>query len=190
LESKVGLPGDTEMNEEPYDFNKQNDMIREKTEMFERWLKTTAGTSGVENVEGVKRFQEADIDFKQLTDDGNTTHVELKVCFKIEKFKNVAYETMSNIEYRTIGCFLKTKSDIVYYMNYHTNDVHLIDPKKMLDYFFDNRKRFYTNGSRKEIPNKARNGKDTYHSEIFAISLKELQDAGLVEETIAIPLDA
>ena len=62
-----------------------------------------------------KRYQEQDIDFivESRKTPGKTVAVEVKNDQRIAETGNIFFETMSNVDYSTEGCFKKSKAELM-----------------------------------------------------------------------------
>lgn len=77
------------------------------------WLNGLGITRGLTNVEGVPEYQAKDVDFIWETQ-RKVYQVELKVD-RLHRTGNFFFETLSNSEHGTPGCFLYTEADLFFY---------------------------------------------------------------------------
>ena len=70
---------------------------------------------GYRDVSGDRRYQDDDIDFlvESKSAPDKTISVEVKNDTYIARTRNVFFETMSNVDLETVGCFEKTKADLM-----------------------------------------------------------------------------
>jgi hypothetical protein len=82
-----------------------------------------------------------DIDFSWLhtsgEDDVVTSEVELKVDTQGHRTGNMAFETVSNELRNTTGCFLRTKSDLLFYYLVGNGELWVMDTKKVQHWFLE-----------------------------------------------------
>lgn len=81
------------------------------------------------DVRNDKLFQDLDIDFLIKDIKNNILKIEVKTDTQADYTNNLFYETISNIKYNTIGCFKKTKSDIIFYYIVNGNKMYRLDTK-------------------------------------------------------------
>ncbi len=82
---------------------------------IEAWLRARPKTARVENVEADPKWREADVDLLWTTTDGVTRKIEIKGD-RWHQSGNFFFETHSNKERGTPGCFLYTQADwLLYY---------------------------------------------------------------------------
>jgi hypothetical protein len=98
-----------------YTWEQQQPIADKVAELSERFLNTLPQTERVVNVEKDPTFQEADIDLLWKNKSGNTYKIEIKGdnCFHTGNF---FFETISNMNKGTQGCFMKTECDFMFYL--------------------------------------------------------------------------
>lgn len=89
------------------------DVSRQAAAEIEGWLKRYRGTIGVANVERDPDFQKADIDLIWVSKRGPET-IEIKAD-RWQNTGNFFFETVSNKEKGTPGCFMYTEANVVFY---------------------------------------------------------------------------
>lgn len=85
----------------------------------------------VVDVRDDKTFQEKDIDFLVENLDRQFTSVEVKTDFKAHETGNIVYEVTTSGH---MGCFEKTEAKYIAYYIPKSEEVHLIDVKKLRSY--------------------------------------------------------
>lgn len=91
------------------------------------------------DVRNDKLFQDLDIDFLIKDIKNNILKIEVKTDTQADYTNNLFYETISNIKYNTIGCFKKTKSDIIFYYIANGNKMYRLDTKKLQNFVKNNK---------------------------------------------------
>ena len=82
------------------------------------WLYLLNNTTGVWDVQDEKEYQIKDIDLLWTTESGGEDYdtaktIEVKTDFYTTG--NFFFETVSNVKKNTLGCFLKTEADFLFY---------------------------------------------------------------------------
>lgn len=103
--------------------------------IVEQWLKRREKTISVQNVENDPVFQEADIDLILNNVDG-FTYIEVKGD-RYSSTGNFFFETDSNLERETPGCFLYTKADWVAYLFMDTGELYMLPMPQTRDWFME-----------------------------------------------------
>lgn len=80
---------------------------------IEAWLKSKPETISVQNVELEPAFQQIDVDLIWTTQNGSKK-IEIKGD-RLHKTRNFFFETHSNLEKGTPGCFMYTEADYLFY---------------------------------------------------------------------------
>ena len=111
------------------------------TEKIVSFLEGIKITKNVINVEGQREYQLKDIDLIWETDSGIKT-IEIKVDNYFNT-GNYFFETKSNVEKNTPGCFMYTEADYLFY--YFLNvELHVMWVKPARRWFIANQSRFKT----------------------------------------------
>lgn len=77
-------------------------------------------------------FQKDDVDcLVEFRGQNEATHIEIKTDYQAHYTGNIAYEVISNIDYRTIGCFEKTKAKYICYVVYGNRKIYLLDTQTL-----------------------------------------------------------
>ena len=92
---------------------------------LEAWLWTRPETLDVHNVEDDPGYRQADVDLLWITE---------KTCYQVEikadrlghQTGNFFFETVSNKEKGTPGCFLYTKADLLFYYFTQTRQLYIL----------------------------------------------------------------
>lgn len=117
------------------------DMATEDIVMF---LESIPSIVGVLNVEGDSYYQEQDIDLVAVSKKDDKTE-----CIKIEikgdtyhRTGNFFFETISNKEKGTEGCFLYTTADFLFYYYVAEKELYMLPVKETRAWYLANSKRF------------------------------------------------
>ncbi len=112
---------------------------RASTEI-EAWLREWDGTVSVENVEYQAVYQEKDIDLLWTTATHDYT-IEIKAD-RNDGTGNFFFETISNKEKNTLGCFLKTQADFLFYYFVEPRTLYILPMPRTRKWFVENMSRF------------------------------------------------
>lgn len=85
-------------------------------------------------------WRDNDVDFILICKDGDILKIEIKTDMIADKSKNLAYEVISNKHYNTLGCFVKTKCDVMFYYLPNTDEMYYINMSMLRDYVEENKK--------------------------------------------------
>ena len=107
---------------------------------IEAWLRTKPETIDVVNVENDPDYQRRDIDLIWITQTGQML-VEIKGD-RWEKTRNFFFETHSNQEKGTPGCFLYTEADWLFYYFVNTRELYRLPMPKTREWFKITMRRF------------------------------------------------
>jgi len=100
---------------------------------IERWLRSLRQTVDVANVELDPHYQALDVDLLWTTQKGRY-QVEIKGD-RVEKSGNFFFETQSNAEQGTLGCFLYTQADLLFYYFVNTKQIYILPMPQTRDWF-------------------------------------------------------
>lgn len=100
---------------------------------IDAWLCAQPGTISVINVEDDPAFQSRDIDLIWTTQKGEVL-VEVKGD-RWNRTNNFFFETHSNLEKGTLGCFLYTEADWLFYYFVNTRLLYKLPMPKTRDWF-------------------------------------------------------
>lgn len=136
----------TAQNLKSYGFNNVNQIAKQGAEEVTEFLYSMKSTVRVENVENDPEYQEKDIDL--------IWHYRSKISGKIEKKTieikadryyrtgNYFFETVSNTNKNTPGCFLLTEADVIFYYFIDEKELHMLPTNPTRDWFLQNQYRF------------------------------------------------
>ena len=88
-----------------------------------------------------KKYQEFDVDFEIELMNREIKWIEVKTDQRMHETRNVFYEIQSNEHCGTIGCFEKTKADLMMIYNELTGIIYQIDIKRLRQYVRTNREK-------------------------------------------------
>jgi hypothetical protein len=107
---------------------------------IEAWLHSLPQTRYVQNVENVPDYQKIDVDLLWTTD-----KKQYKVEIKGDRWHttgNFFFETHSNKEKNTPGCFIYTQADLLFYYFVIPQQLYIIPMPTTRDWFLANIQRF------------------------------------------------
>ncbi len=146
-----------------YDFNTVNNIADIGSDIIEKWLKRSPSTVDIVNVEKNPYYQRKDVDF--VWDYIHKTKGKLQklIELKVDRYAhtgNFFFETISNAEKNTPGCFMYTESDYLFYyfITKEKEQLYILDMKEVRPWFIANKHRF------KEKWLKTKVKADTYYS--------------------------
>jgi hypothetical protein len=100
------------------------DVAKAAAAHIERWLHGLRQTVSVTNVEDDPAYQRIDVDLIWVTHT-RSYQVEIKGD-RWQGTGNFFFETQSNAEQQTPGCFLYTEADLLFYYFVHTQDLYIL----------------------------------------------------------------
>ncbi|MBI5651149.1 MAG: hypothetical protein HZC40_12000 [Chloroflexi bacterium] len=104
------------------------------------WLTNRAETIRVENVEADPRYQKMDVDLIWVTREG-ARQIEIKAD-RYHRTGNFFFETASNRERNTPGCFLYTQADWLFYYFVAPRTLYILPVRETREWFLQNCDRF------------------------------------------------
>ncbi|MGE5438038.1 MAG: hypothetical protein ACM3O3_12565 [Syntrophothermus sp.] len=113
------------------------------TKIISNYLLSRDNTIKLINVEKDKKFQSIDIDLLLISNVDN--NVELSTIeIKVDTYDtgNYFFETISNMNKNTDGCFLYSQAKWLYYYFLNTDELHIFEFSNIRLYLKDNYKRF------------------------------------------------
>lgn len=147
---------------------KVGDSASEKVEHF---LKSFSETLSVINVEKDKDYQKRDIDLLWLfLHRGKSVKKMIEVKGDTHSTGNFAFETVSNKEKGTMGCFLYTECDYLYYVFLKTDDLYIFKMDEVQPWFKNNYHKF----KEIQIKTEVRNKRGTYTTLCRLVPIKFL----------------
>ena len=120
--------------------NNGMEVAKQAAAEIESWLKKYRGTIGVANVENHPDFQKADIDLIWVSKRGTDT-IEIKAD-RWQETGNFFFETESNKERGTPGCFLYTEANYVFYYFVNSRMLYILPMPQTREWFLANKDRF------------------------------------------------
>ena len=123
-----------------YSMNEGKSVARQAARDIETWLGNLPRTISVVNVEDDPEYQKVDVDLLLTTNKGSYK-LEIKGD-RYHKTGNFFFETHSNKERGTPGCFLYTEADWVLYYFVTTRILYLLPMPKTRQWFAANIDRF------------------------------------------------
>ena len=89
-----------------------------------------------EDVSESKEYQDKDVDFIVYSrkEPGRKVMVEVKNDTRIAQTGNVFFETMSNVDFATNGCFSKTEADLMAIVSETEKLIYFVDAKFLKEY--------------------------------------------------------
>jgi len=116
-----------------YTVDETYSIARRASREIEAWLRRQPYTRGVRNVEDDPQYQAMDVDLLHTTARG-----EFKIEIKgdrLDRTGNFFFETQSNREYDTPGCFLYTQADWLYYYFVETGVLYILPMPRTREWF-------------------------------------------------------
>lgn len=151
------------------------------TAHVEAYLRTRRSTSCVENVEDVAEYRIKDIDLiwtRQIGTASKRVAVEVKVD-TYHRTGNYFFETFSNVEKGTPGCFLYSEADYFFYYFLQV-EIHAIRLAPVRAWFLENIARFQAKRTTTPV------GGNFYHTEGRLVRRAEVI-AALPHDVVVIP---
>ncbi|MDZ7704105.1 MAG: hypothetical protein U5L04_06435 [Trueperaceae bacterium] len=136
-----------------YNFNERNSMAARGAKQIEAWLSSLGVTAKVENVEDDKQYQDIDVDLIWYT---HRNPAGYKVEVKVDSYYrtgNFFFETFSNVERGTPGCFLYTEADLVFYYFPEVRRLFILPMPATRNWFVEHRERFRVRDTRTGVGN-------------------------------------
>lgn len=131
------------MNNKVYEFNSSNKIGHQGEQFVKQWiLELHPNVSSITDVSDDKFYQKQDIDFVVDFTNGKQATVEIKT--DTYKTGNMFFETISNEEYQTKGCLMKTNADFLFYYfsNYQNGVLYIFKMKDFRKFVLDNLSHF------------------------------------------------
>ncbi len=107
---------------------------------IDAWLRSLPQTLNVQNVENDPHFQQMDVDLLWTTDK-RSYQVEIKGD-RWHQTGNFFFETHSNWEKGTPGCFLYTEADLLFYYFVVPRHLYILPMPATREWFLANQQRF------------------------------------------------
>lgn len=127
------------MSNKVYEFNSSNKIGHQGEQFVKQWiLELHPNVSSITDVSDDKFYQKQDVDFVVNFTNGKQALIEIKT--DTYKTGNMFFETISNEEYQTKGCLMKTNSDFLFYYfpNYQNGVLYIFKMKAFRKFVLDN----------------------------------------------------
>ena len=127
------------MSNKVYEFNSSNKIGHQGEQFVKQWiLELHPNVASITDVSDDKFYQKQDIDFLVDFTSGKQATVEIKT--DTYKTGNMFFETISNEEYQTKGCLMKTNADFLFYYfsNYQNGVLYIFKMKAFRKFVLDN----------------------------------------------------
>ena len=102
------------------------------------YLLSHPSTVNVIDVTDDKWFQQFDIDFIHVTDDG-VNKIEVKTDRMADKTGNMVYELYSDRRTLTKGCFQKTHADYIFYYLINTKVLYIFRTQELREWVYEHK---------------------------------------------------
>lgn len=110
------------------------DVAKRAAQEIEAWLRSLPQTRSVQNVEADVDYQRVDVDLVWTTEK-QRYQVEVKGDRVGHRSGNFFFETVSNAEKGTPGCFLYTAADLLFYYFVETRQLYILPMPATRDWF-------------------------------------------------------
>lgn len=117
-------------------FHKDNIVGQNGEYIIYNYLSNHSSTINLIDVSKDKWFQQFDIDFIQVTNDG-INKIEVKTDKIADKTGNMVYEVYSDKRFYTLGCFEKTEADYIFYYLINTNILYIFDTQELREWVLE-----------------------------------------------------
>lgn len=115
-------------------FHSDNEIGNKGENTIFNFLSTHPSTITIIDVSKDKWFQQLDIDFLQITTDGDINKIEVKTDKVADRTGNMIYEVYSDSRCYSMGCFEKTKADYIFYYLINTNILYIFNTLELRDW--------------------------------------------------------
>lgn len=112
-------------------------VAQQATNDITKFLKNQSATISIQNVEMDRRYQLKDIDLiwtYQKNGKRITRTIEIKGD-RYHRTGNYFFETISNLNKQSLGCFLYTEADYIFYYFVQTQQLHILPTKRVRAWF-------------------------------------------------------
>ena len=117
-------------------FHKDNIVGQNGEYIIYNYLSNYSSTINLIDVSKDKWFQQFDIDFLQVTNDG-INKIEVKTDRIADRTGNMVYEIYSDKRFYTLGCFEKTEADYIFYYLINTNILYIFDTQELREWVLE-----------------------------------------------------
>jgi hypothetical protein len=128
---------------ESYKINEMFDIGKNGVEKIKSYLESIDNILIVEDVQNVREYQHKDIDLRYLT----KTNIIVSIEVKTDRYYNTGnffFETISNKQKNTPGCFMYTEADYIYYYYNTVNMIYKIPVVESRQWFINHMNSFKT----------------------------------------------
>lgn len=164
-----------------YSMADASETARLGTAHVEAYLRTQRSTLSVENVEDVAQYRSKDIDLIWTRQSGAVSK-QVAVEIKVDTYYrtgNYFFETISNVEKGTPGCFLYSEADYFFYYFLQV-EIHALRLAPVRAWFLENIATFPVKRTTTPV------GSDFYHTEGRLVQRTQFW-AALAHEVVVIP---
>lgn len=134
-----------------YSFETASRVAARGMRLIEAWLWSLPQTVGTENVEADPHYQKGDIDLLWFTERCPRGYsVEVKVD-RFHHTGNFFFETHSNVERGTPGCFLYTEAALLFYLFVETRLLYILPMPATRDWFVERMEHYPVRDTRTPI---------------------------------------
>lgn len=117
-------------------FHKDNIVGQNGEYIIYNYLSNHSSTINLIDVSKDKWFQQFDIDFIQVTNEG-INKIEVKTDKIADRTGNMVYEVYSDKRFYTLGCFEKTEADYIFYYLINTNILYIFDTQELREWVLE-----------------------------------------------------
>ena len=117
-------------------FHKDNIVGQNGEYIIYNYLSNHSSTINLIDVSKDKWFQQFDIDFIQVTNDG-INKIEVKTDRIADRTGNMVYEIYSDKRFYTLGCFEKTEADYIFYYLINTNILYIFNTQELREWVLE-----------------------------------------------------
>lgn len=118
-------------------FEEDNSAGKRGEKLFKEFLEKSG--KSCQDVSDDPKYQKDDIDFIVKGKRGKDISFEVKNDSKIAYTGNIFYESVSNVDYGTIGCFEKTKADFIVICSEQESKFYLIEANALREFVSKNK---------------------------------------------------
>ncbi len=136
-----------------YAFNDVNTLASLGTKHLETWLSSRKETTKVVNVEEDARYRQLDVDLLWATKRNPKGY---RVEVKVDRYYgtgNFFFETHSNVEKNTPGCFLYTEADLLFYYFIEPRHLFVLPMPRTRVWFLEHKRDFRVKATTTPVSN-------------------------------------
>jgi len=124
-----------------YDMDDTLNVAEQAAQEVTKYLLSLDETQRVENVEGIAAYQAIDVDLLWFARNGRVVQIEVKGD-RYHQTGNYFFETVSNQQRGTPGCFLYTEADYLFYYFVDAGELHVLPMPDVRDWFIAHMEEF------------------------------------------------